>query len=216
MLGDYAAGWRKYECRFQVAEHDPPRAAAVVLDLDRSPAAACWCSPKQGRGDMIQFARYLRCLRRVAPRCSSRCPPTLKPLFERSTAWQRWSRRDTVPPACDRLTPLLSLPLGVAPRWTMSRLRFPTCVCPMRACCVGCAVGAAHETAHRDRVVGFAAHRRVASMPIATLAPVLTISALECHALQKEIPTPDQDWLAAHGLVATHAPACRTSPIPRR
>ena len=33
---------------------------------------------------------------------------------------------------------------------------------------------------------------------------MLRIPGLEFHALQKEIPRPDQDWLAAHPLVTDH------------
>jgi tetratricopeptide (TPR) repeat protein len=59
MLGDYAEGWRKYERRFLVAEHDAPRDGATVLDLDRIAGQRVLVFPEQGRGDMIQFARYL-------------------------------------------------------------------------------------------------------------------------------------------------------------
>ena len=47
MLGDYAEGWRKYECRFLVPDHDPPREGAAVLDSIRLPGGACWCFPSK-------------------------------------------------------------------------------------------------------------------------------------------------------------------------
>jgi ADP-heptose:LPS heptosyltransferase len=42
-------------------------------------------------------------------------------------------------------------------------------------------------------------------MAIAALVPMLRLPGLEFHALQKEIPPSDQDWLAAHALVTDHS-----------
>ena len=112
MLGDYAEGWRKYECRFQVPEHDPPREAAVVLDLDRVAGQRVLVFPEQGRGDMIQFARYLPLLAARGAHVLVEMSADLKPLFETIDGVAAVVTPDAVPPAHDRLTPLLSLPLA--------------------------------------------------------------------------------------------------------
>jgi len=204
MLGDYAAGWRKYECRFQVAEHDPPRAAAVVLDLDRVAGQRVLVFPEQGRGDMIQFARYLPLLAARGAQVLVEMSADLKPLFETIDGVAAVVTPDAVPPACDRLTPLLSLPLAFGTALDNVPAAVPYLRVP-DARMLRWAAQLGPRTKPRIGIAWWGSqHIARRSMPIATLAPVLTISALECHALQKEIPTPDQDWLAAHGLVATH------------
>jgi hypothetical protein len=45
------------------------------------------------------------------------------------------------------------------------------------------------------------------SMPVAALEPLLRRPGIEFHALQKEIPAPHLDWLAANPLLMQHAEA---------
>jgi tetratricopeptide (TPR) repeat protein len=82
MLGDYAEGWRKYECRFLVPEHDPPREGAAVLDLNHVAGQRVLVFPEQGRGDMIQFARYLPLLAARGAHVEVEMYADLKPLFD--------------------------------------------------------------------------------------------------------------------------------------
>ncbi len=110
MLEDFAAGWRKYECRFLVPDHDPPRDGAAPLDLDRVTGKRVLVFPEQGRGDMIQFARYLPLLAARGAHVLVEIYPDLKPLFDTIDGIERVVTPDDDPPDHDLLTALLSLP----------------------------------------------------------------------------------------------------------
>lgn len=204
MLGDYAEGWRKYECRFQVPEHDAPREGAEVLDLDLLAGQRVLVFPEQGRGDMIQFARYLPLLAARGAHVLVEMYADLKPLFETIDGVAQVVTPDDAVPDHDRLTPLLSLPMAFG----TSVQTIPAEVPYLRAPEPRVARWAAMLGPRLHPRIGVAwwgsQHIARRSMPIGTLAPVLRIPGLEFHALQKEIPLPDQDWLTAHPLVTDH------------
>ena len=204
MLGDYAEGWRKYECRFLVPEHDAPREGAEVLDLDLLAGQRVLVFPEQGRGDMIQFARYLPLLAARGAHVLVEMYADLKALFETIDGVAQVVTPDDAVPDHDRLTPLLSLPLAFGTSvqtipGTVPYLRAPEPRVARWAAMLG-------PRLHPRIGVAWWGSQHIArrSMPIGTLAPVLHIPDLEFHALQKEIPVPDQDWLAAHPLVTDH------------
>jgi tetratricopeptide (TPR) repeat protein len=204
MLGDYAEGWRKYECRFLVQDHDAPREGAEVLDLDRIAGQRVLVFPEQGRGDMIQFARYLPLLAARGAHVLVETYADLKPLFQMVEGVAHVVTPEQPAPDHDRLTPLLSLPLAFG----TSVQTIPSAVPYLRAPEPRVARWAAVLGPRRRPRIGVAwwgsQHIARRSMPIATLLQLLRVPGLEFHALQKEIPLPDQDWLAAHPLVTDH------------
>src|SRR5262249_53901054 len=58
LLGDFGDGWRKYESRWDVPDHDRLRAGARVPDLADVAGKRVLLLSEQGHGDLIQFARY--------------------------------------------------------------------------------------------------------------------------------------------------------------
>ncbi len=207
MLGDYAGGWRNYECRFLVPEHDPPREGAATLDLSQVAGQRVLVFPEQGRGDMIQFARYLPLLAARGAHVLVEMYADLKPLFETIEGVAQVVTPDAAMPEHDKLTPLLSLPLAFG----TSVENIPALVPYLRAPeprVAGWAALLGPRTRPRIGIAWWGSqHIARRSMAIATLAPVLLLPGLEFHALQKEFSPLDQDWLVAHSLVADHRAA---------
>ncbi len=206
MLGDYDDGWRLYERRFDVPEHDPPRPGATVLDLAAVAGKRVLVFGEQGRGDAIQFARYLPLLAQRGARVSVEVYPDLQPLFAGIDGVETVVGPEDPPPPHDLLTPLLSLPLAFGTGIssvpsTVPYLRIPE---DRLAAWMG-------QLGSRTRPrVGLAwwgaQHIPRRSVPAAALAPLLRRPDLEFHALQKELTPSDEDWLRRHTQVTPHAP----------
>jgi tetratricopeptide (TPR) repeat protein len=84
--GDFATGWRNYECRWKSLDHDTPwRAYTEPMwtgeELD-SGRLLVW--GEQGIGDQIQFAGLIPDAVRTGNRIMLDCDARLKPLFARS------------------------------------------------------------------------------------------------------------------------------------
>ena len=207
-LGNYADGWRDYQQRFLVPAHGPPRAGASVLDVTALAGKHVLVVPEQGRGDMIQFARYLPLLAERGARVTVEMYSDLQPLFRNVAGVAEIIGADDDPPPYDALTPLLSLPLAFgttletvpaqvpylrvpddyAARWVqnLGSRKMPR---------IGIAWSGSSQSASR------------AAMPLPALDPLLRSPGLEFHVLQKEISAADLDWLRHHASVAEHGAA---------
>ena len=199
-LGRYREAWPKYELRFAVPTHDPPRAGHHVLDLDAVAGKRVLLAAEQGRGDLIQFARYAPLLARRGAAVVVEAYPDLVALLRTLDGVAAVVEPETDTPR-DLVTSLLSLPMAFGTEVDS----IPAAVPYLRA-------PAERVAAWRDRLgprtvprVGLAwwgfQHIPERSMPVAALEPLLRRSGLEFHALQKEIPEAHLDWLAANRLV---------------
>ncbi len=120
LAGDFAEGWRWHECRRRVA--------GLRWNYDRHAALPQWrdgmdlagrrvlVMAEQGRGDMIQFTRFIPALARIAASVVLELPRDLHPVFEGTPGLTRLIDRDAAAADCDIACPLLSLPraLGLA------------------------------------------------------------------------------------------------------
>jgi hypothetical protein len=131
----------------------------------------------------------------------------LKSLFETIDGVAQVVTPEDAVPQHDQLTPLLSLPLAFA----TSVQTIPAAVRYLRAPEPRVERWATLLGLRSQPRIGVAwrgsQHNVRSSMPVATMAPVLRIPGLEFHALHKEIPVPDQAWLAAQSRVTEHQAA---------
>ena len=205
-LGRYREAWPKYEQRFAVPTHDPPRAGHHVLDLDAVAGKRVLLAAEQGRGDLIQFARYAPLLAKRGAEVVVEAYPDLIALLRTLDGVADVVEPETDTPR-DLLTSLLSLPMAF--RTEVDSI--PAAVPYLRA-------PAERVAAWRGRLgprtmprVGLAwwgfQHIPERSMPVAALEPLLRRPGIEFHALQKEIPAPHLDWLAANPLLVQHTAA---------
>ena len=104
LLGQYKDGWRKYEGRWQVKDHDPPRAGARVPKLAEVAGKRVLLIAEQGHGDMIQFARYAPLLAAHGAKVSVQTYIELKALMQTLERIELWLPRRTrnQPPTSSR------------------------------------------------------------------------------------------------------------------
>jgi len=205
ILGEYTEAWRKYECRFQVPDHDPPRTGAAVLDLNAVAGRHVLVFAEQGRGDAIQFARYLPMLAARGATVLVEMYADLLPLFAEIEGVARAVTSDDPQPQYDLLTPLLSLPTAFGTTLESVPMAVPYVRVPTEH-----ARRWAGRLGPRVRPrVGIAWHGSARSalhsaLPLRAAAPLLAVPGVDFHCLQKEISPDDRAWLAAHGAVACH------------
>jgi tetratricopeptide (TPR) repeat protein len=84
--GDFATGWRNYECRWQSIDHDTPWRAYTepIWAGEKLGSGRLLVWGEQGIGDEIQFAGLIPDAVRTGNRITLDCDARLKPLFARS------------------------------------------------------------------------------------------------------------------------------------
>jgi tetratricopeptide (TPR) repeat protein len=84
--GDFAAGWRNYESRWNTKDHDTPRRAysEPLWTGEKLASGRLLIWGEQGIGDEIMFAGLIPDLLRTGNRCVLDSIARLKPLFARS------------------------------------------------------------------------------------------------------------------------------------
>ena len=209
MLGDYRNGWRLYESRFLVPEHDPPRPGAAVLDLATVAGKRVLVFAEQGRGDAIQFARYLTLLAQRGAQVIAEVYPELQPLFAGIEGVTQVVAPDDPVPPHDLLTPLLSLPLAFGTEVSSIPAEPPYVSPPQDRREAWTARLAARSRPRVGLAWWGAQHIPKRSIPAHLLTPLLERPDLEFHAVQKDVTPTDADWLARHPAVRTHAAALR-------
>jgi tetratricopeptide (TPR) repeat protein len=195
-LGDYQRGFAEYEWRWQRAGLTVRREFRQPLWLGDTPLAdkTVLLHAEQGLGDTVMFARYVPLLARGGAKVVLEVQPGLKPLLAGLQGASAVVARGEPPPPFDLNCPLASLPLacktGVASipadipylhadlqrleRWR-SRLGEP------KAPRVALAWS------------GSAAHvnDRWRSLPLAQLAPLLSVAGVQFVSVQRELRDAD-------------------------
>lgn len=181
LAGDFAAGWRWHECRRRVA--------GLRWNYDRHTTLAQWrdgmdltgrrvlVMAEQGRGDMIQFTRFIPALSRVAGSVVLELPRDLHPVFETIPGLTRLIDRDAPAPDCDIACPLLSLPRALG----LADAAFPPPVAAAREDHLaqwGAWIGPPDGRKRIGLVVSGDArhpHDALRSVPLAALRPILSL-----------------------------------------
>ena len=203
LLGRYREAWPKYETRFAVPGHDAPRAGHHVLDLSAVAGRRILLAAEQGRGDIIQFARYAPLLARRGAEVVVEAYPDLVALL-RTLDGVAEVVEYQAPTPHDLLTSLLSLPLAFGTELDSIPAEVPYLHAPPdRRAAWRARLGP--RTRPRVGVAWWGLqHIPERSIPIAELAPLLRQPGIAFHALQKELPDEHRAWLAAEPLLALH------------
>ena len=211
LQGDFAAGWRLFESRWELPGN---QSAAARFDrplwLGDTPLAGktLLVHHEQGLGDTLQMLRYVPLLAAQGARVVVQVPATLAALAATVTGVASVVTIGEPLPAHDLHCPCMSLPLAC--RTTLATI---PAVVPYLA--VPDAVGALWRTRLDDtrsderagpRIglawSGSTAHRndRQRSLALRQLLPLLDMRA-EFHSLQKEYRPGEREQLGAHGRV---------------
>jgi tetratricopeptide (TPR) repeat protein len=205
LLGRYQEGWRKYGGRWGIAGHDPPRPDARVPDLAEVAGKRVLLTPEQGHGDLIQFARYAPLLAAQGARVTVQTYVELKVLMQTLDGVERVIAPGEREPPADIVTPLLSLPVMFDTRLDSVPARVPYLHAPEQRVAAW-----QRRLGPRSRLrVGLAwwgsQHIPKRSIPIEMLLALLSLPEIELHALQKELPATQRDWLSSHDRLIDHS-----------
>jgi tetratricopeptide (TPR) repeat protein len=209
LLGRFAEGWRKYEGRWGIDGHDPPRADARVPDLAQVPGKRILLISEQGRGDIIQFARYAPLLARLGAHVTLQVYVELKPLLQ-SLEGVAVIADGEPEPRYDIATPLLSLPVAFGTELATIPADIPYLSVPDdRMAAWRQRLGPRGKPRIGIAWSGAVDHGRDSrrSMALHQLAPLLGLPDFEFHSVQKDVRATDQAWLEQHQSLRDHGAA---------
>ena len=210
-LGRFEEGWRAYESRWDVPAHDRPPPGYRVLDLNEVAGRRVLIREEQGRGDVIQFLRYIPLLAARGARIVLSVYRDLIPLARELDTVEQVVGPDADVAEYDLLTSMMSLPLAFATALATIPAETPYLGAPASGIArIKHHLGAA--TGPRIGVVwsGSIASMARSAIPLAVLEPILRRRpGVEFHCLQKEISADDRAWLDRTGIVTTHEAVLR-------
>jgi hypothetical protein len=204
-LGRFKEGWVAYETRWDAPGHDRAHPDYGVLDLHRVAGQRVLVKGEQGRGDVIQFMRYVRPLAALGARVTLSVYQDLVPLAQEMGDVEGAVGPEDDETGYDALTAVMSLPLA----FTTEIATIPAKVPYLRA--PACRIGKMRyhlgpKTSPRIGLVwsGSSASLTRSAMPPAALEPLLCRSGVAFHCLQKHIRAADRGWLKRIGIITTH------------
>jgi hypothetical protein len=208
LLGRYAEGWRKYEGRWDVPDHDRPRADARVPRLEEvAGGKKILLTCEQGHGDIFQFARYAPLLARRGARVAVQVYVEQKALMQTLEGVETVVAREEAEPPADIVTPLLSMPLVFGTELDSIPADVPYLNAPPASVELW-QQRLGPRTRPRVGVAWWGSqHIAKRSVPIEALLQVLSLPGIEFHSLQKEFPPAHRNWLVAHPVVIDHSDA---------
>lgn len=202
--GDYEAGWRDYERRWDMAEHDRPHAGATVPDVAAIANKRVLLVGEQGRGDIIQFARYATLLARRGAQVYLSVYDDLKSLMSTFPDVAGVIGEDECEPDYDVVAQLMSMPLAFGT--TLETI--PADVPYLHADPDRVAYWKARLGQGRERHIGLAWRSTnpgaARSTSLARLRRLFDCGGVVFHALQKEMSDEDQAFLASTGSIRDH------------
>jgi tetratricopeptide (TPR) repeat protein len=204
-LGRFNEGWAAYETRWDAPGHDRAHPDYGVLDLRRVAGQRVLVKGEQGRGDVIQFLRYVGPLAARGARVTLSVYQDLVPLAREMADVELVLGPEDDEVGYDGLTAVMSLPLA----FDTAIATIPASVPYLRAPATRIGRMRHHlgaQSAPRVGLVwsGSSASLARSAMPPAVLEPLLHRSGVEFHCLQKDIRTEDRGWLDRIGVVRTH------------
>jgi tetratricopeptide (TPR) repeat protein len=205
LLGRFDQAWQAYESRWDAPNHDRRPLNYRVLDLDQVAGKRVLVKEEQGRGDLIQFLRYIRPLAERGARIQLSVYQDLIPLAQEIPGVELVLGPDDDETEYDVLTSLLSLPLAFGTALETIPASVPYLRVPNA------------RIARMRQHLGPASGRRVglvwsgspvsqprAAIPASMLEPLSRWQGVEFHCLQKELRPEDRAWLDRTGFITTH------------
>ena len=213
-LGDFAAGWRGYEARWQVgAAARKERGFAAPMWLGEGPLAGktILLHAEQGLGDTIQFVRYVPLVAARGAKVVLEVQPQLVRLLSRLPGIDTVVARNAPLPAFDCHCALMSLPLAFATEEATIPADIPYIAPP-----------AAELRNWRSRLpsgrpligIAWAGERSHdndlnRSLRLQTLAPLLDVASVQFVSLQHEVRAQDAALLESRSDLLSIGPKFR-------
>lgn len=206
-LGDLRRGWAAYERRWRRVEdtgstHDPN--AVLWLGDAAIAGKTIVLHAEQGFGDTLQFCRYAPIVAAMGAQVVLEVQPGLETLLNTMAGQLTVIARGQGLPPHDFHSPMMSLPLACGTTQDTIPANTPYLhVPPGRTDFWDARLGP--RTTPRIGVAWWGLqHIAKRSIPLPTLAPLLRQTGVTFHGLQKDIPPPQREWLAAHPLLRLH------------
>jgi tetratricopeptide (TPR) repeat protein len=211
-MGRFPEAWPKYERRwslpgFRDGDDEVGKPPPPVLALDHATGKRVLLRGEQGRGDIIQFARYVPLLAQRTGGVILSVFPDLVRLMQSLPGGATVIDTDAAAPPHDLETALLSLPLAFGTELHSIPAEVPYLFAEpaLRA------AWAERLGAPRAPRVGLcwwgSQHIPERSIPLPRLAKLLAVPGVEFHAVQKETTEADRAWLTGHGGITHHGAA---------
>lgn len=108
--GDFARGWPEYEWRWKQVTVRIPYTSAPLWDGSPLDGRTILLHAEQGKGDIIQFIRYVQLTKQRGGRVIVSADPSAMPLLEMAHGVEQLVSRDDPPPPHDLQAALMSLP----------------------------------------------------------------------------------------------------------
>lgn len=205
LIGDFAAGWQKYEWRWATESQKRQRRQFAQPLWRGEPLAdrSILVHAEQGFGDTLQFVRYLPKLAALGAKVILEVPPGLYPLLSAVQGASQVVVKGVLPPF-DLHCPIMSLPLAF--KTTLDTI--PATVPYLTAPEGSLAKWRERLPRSKPRVAlawaGSATHKRdrARSIPLAKLRILLRGNdAVEWHSVQRELRKGDAELLASYAQV---------------
>jgi Flp pilus assembly protein TadD len=206
LIGDFSAGWKKYEWRWKAKQRAEARNFSPALWLGGEPVAGktILVHAEQGFGDTIQFVRYVPLLARMGANIVLEVQPPLKPFLASVEGAVTVARGEALP-SFDLHCPILSLPLAFKTELASIPASTPYLAAPndriekwkrrlprQRKLIVAIAWSGSvtHELDH------------VRSIAIEKLEPLFAMPDIQWISIQRDLRPGDAEFLAAHPGIA--------------
>jgi tetratricopeptide (TPR) repeat protein len=206
LIGDFSAGWEKYEWRWQAKLQALARDFSQPLWLGEEPVSGktILVHAEQGYGDTIQFVRYVPMLAQRGAKIVLEMQPPLKPLLASIEGAKAVARGEALP-SFDLHCPILSLPLAFKTELASIPADIPYLEAPRDrietwkrrlprqgklTVAIAWSGSATHEQDH------------VRSIAIEKLAPLFAIPDIQWISIQRDLRPGDAEFLADHPGIA--------------
>jgi Flp pilus assembly protein TadD len=202
LIGDFSAGWGKYEWRWKAKLQAHARGFSQPLWRGGEPIAGktILVHAEQGYGDTLQFVRYVPLLARMGAKIVLEIQPPLKSLLAPVEGAVVVARGEPLP-TFDLHCPILSLPRA----FKMDLATIPASVPYLEAPSERIEKWARRLPSRRKLNVaiawaGSATHEQdhVRSIAIEKLEPLLAMPDIEWIGIQRDLRPGDEEFLAAH------------------